>query len=221
MENTMNRLYFFGAILILFLVFALPVTAETYDGITPAEETVCDQLKEDGITKGLYGLCVAFCEAQDILDVSTPITPEELESLKIDSPSSVILANYNKKKKDGDPDMPCVLVDEPCPCFTKQELEDIDGYDSNGMYMDSFDYWTWSIGYYRLGFMEEKNQSIDNDNIEIFMFTTAHSGAYCSYVNNQTSPPTSRVLYSKNNEEFTADNWEACYSQLEQAISTH
>jgi hypothetical protein len=34
--------------------------AKTPDGMTPAEETVCD-----GLPQGLWGLCVSYCEARD------------------------------------------------------------------------------------------------------------------------------------------------------------
>lgn len=105
---------------------APPVLAQTPDGDTPAQETVCDALQEDGITKGLYGLCVAFCEAGDYADEADTITPEELATLETSSPSGRILANYNKKKdkanNPNDPDMPCILVEEPCPCWTADEL---------------------------------------------------------------------------------------------------
>ena len=37
--------------------------AQTPDGLAPVNEGVCDDLI--GGTPGLYGLCVAFCEAQD------------------------------------------------------------------------------------------------------------------------------------------------------------
>jgi len=40
----------------ILLVFS-NVQAQTPDGQTPAEEAVCDPLMEDGVTKGLYGLC--------------------------------------------------------------------------------------------------------------------------------------------------------------------
>ena len=121
----------------------MPVFAQTSDGNTPAEETVCDPLKEDGITKGLYGLCVAFCEAGDYADELDTISPEELAALETRSPSGRILANYNKKKdkanNPADPDMPCILVEEPCPCWTAEELAsidgfmDYDGYDTSGL----------------------------------------------------------------------------------------
>ena len=96
--------------------------AQTPDGQTPAEETVCDPLKADGVTAGLYGLCVAFCEAQDHAAISHPITEAELEVLAAAAPSGRLLANYNKKKSETDPPMPCVVVEEPCPCWEANKL---------------------------------------------------------------------------------------------------
>ena len=72
--------------------------AKTPDGKTPAEEAVCDVVK--GGTPGLYGLCVAYCEAQD------------LDAFAKKSPNSRLLDNYNKKMRDGDPQMPCLDDDE-------------------------------------------------------------------------------------------------------------
>lgn len=93
------------------LVVAAPVTAETTpDGVTPANEGVCDVLKTTA-TPGLYGLCVAYCEAQDL-----DVTGKE-------PPNTKILENYNKRKLAGDPDMPCVKV--PCPCWSDAELASI------------------------------------------------------------------------------------------------
>ncbi len=108
-------------------MFAMTAEAQTPDGQTPAEETVCSPLKADGISKGLYGLCVAFCEAHDFADASTPITEADLDNLATDAPSGRILANYNKKKQEQDPAMPCIVVEPPCPCFTTGELASIDG----------------------------------------------------------------------------------------------
>jgi len=82
--------------------------ASTPDGETPANEGVCDPLKADGITKGLYGLCVAYCEAQD------------LDTVDKEPPSTKILENYNKKKAAGDPAMPCIQI--ACPCWSDAEL---------------------------------------------------------------------------------------------------
>ncbi len=51
---------------------------------------------------------MAYCEAQD------------LDTVDKNPPSNKILENYNKKKQDGDPDMPCIKV--PCPCWSNDEL---------------------------------------------------------------------------------------------------
>ncbi len=110
--------------LVLYAPFAL---AQTADGQTPANEGVCDVLQADGVTSGLYGLCVAFCEAQDHASLDNPITNDQLEELESASPSGQILANYNRKKTDTDPDMPCIKIQEPCPCWTADELASIDG----------------------------------------------------------------------------------------------
>jgi hypothetical protein len=83
--------------------------ASTPDGETPANEGVCDTLH--GGTSGLYGLCVAYCEAQD------------LDSFDKNPPNDRILANYRKKMNAGDPDMPCIQV--PCPCWSAEEMGSI------------------------------------------------------------------------------------------------
>ena len=80
--------------------------ALTADDETPANEGVCDALQ--GGTGGLYGLCVAYCEAQD------------LDAFEVEPPRSKILENYNRKKQTGDPDMPCMQI--PCPCWSAEEL---------------------------------------------------------------------------------------------------
>ncbi len=91
---------------ILTSLVVLPVTyATTPDGSTPANEGVCDSLKT--ATNGLYGLCVAYCEAQD------------LDMFDKEPPSIKILENYRKKMQVGDPDMPCVK------CVMQSELDDM------------------------------------------------------------------------------------------------
>ena len=108
-------------------MFGLTAKAQTPDGQTPAQESVCDPLKADGVTKGLYGICVAFCEAHDTASPETPITPEDLERLKEQAPSGRILAAYNKKKQETDPNMPCINIDHTnpnpvCPCWLSDQL---------------------------------------------------------------------------------------------------
>lgn len=216
----MNKHTLSLCLLILFLFYALPVAAQTPDGQTPAEETVCDPLREEGVTKGLYGLCVAFCEAQDVAERTTPLTPDALDALKTEAPSGRILVNYNNKKQESDPEMPCVLVEEACPCFTKQELKSIDGYDSDGLFMetftyDAFDFWDR----YFFGYMKERNSGPENDMIQVDMWTSAHSGGYCSYINNQETPPMSRVLRTKYDPTFTQTQWQTCYELLKEEVS--
>lgn len=117
------------ASLLLTITAAIAVHAKTPDGKTPAKETVCDVLKADGVTKGLYGLCVSFCEAHDFAEVETPLTEEEVLALASDGASGRILRNYNKLKKADDPEMPCIVPkqDSLCPCFTEAELLAVEG----------------------------------------------------------------------------------------------
>lgn len=100
-----------GVGLIVLLGLNLPATASTPDGETPANEGVCDVLKTNA-SPGLYGLCVAYCEAQDLDLVGDKETP-----------NNKILANYRKKMKAGDPDMPCLQV--PCPCWNADQLANV------------------------------------------------------------------------------------------------
>jgi len=93
--------------LVLLLGQAGTVSATTPDGVTPANEHVCDILQ--GGTPGLYGLCVAYCEAQDMDPVAEP-----------NPPNNRILDNYNRKRQATDPEMPCVR--SPCNCWSLEEI---------------------------------------------------------------------------------------------------
>jgi hypothetical protein len=118
----MRKLTILG-ILVLALVFAVNVLASTPDGMTPAEETVCDQLKTDGISKGLYGLCVAYCEAID--GPAEIIESVEDFDKSAEPPSPILLALYQNKMRAGDPQMPCVNYVGSCPVWTQEELNRI------------------------------------------------------------------------------------------------
>jgi len=103
---------------------SVPATAQTPDGDTPAVEDVCNQLID--ATPGLYGLCVAYCEAHDAELLSPSGDPTEL-----DVPNQMILEIYNKKKTLQEPAMPCVEPVEPdvpqesCPCWSADELSEV------------------------------------------------------------------------------------------------
>ncbi len=53
--------FVFLLVIVFALGFAGVAVAQTPDGETPANEGVCDELLI--ATPGLYGLCVAYCEA--------------------------------------------------------------------------------------------------------------------------------------------------------------
>ncbi len=94
----------------------------TPDGETPANEDVCDELIES--TPGLYGLCVAFCEAQDCEATFDPDSGEVTFDPDCKPSSAKLLANYNKRMAPDDPSMPCVnVVLGGCPCWTEDELD--------------------------------------------------------------------------------------------------
>jgi len=107
------------------LVGAAPVVAQTPDGGAPKHETACDPLRADGVTKGLYGLCIAFCEAQAITSSEIAISEDELAAIEDSAPSGRVLNAYNKKKTENDPAMPCIKVEEPCPCWSAEDLENL------------------------------------------------------------------------------------------------
>ena len=74
-----------------------PAFAEgTDDGVTPADETVCE---DAGLLGAAYGLCVAFCEANDC-----DLTPDAVACERI-------RANY--AKITGEETLPCEGSTEP------------------------------------------------------------------------------------------------------------
>ena len=105
-----------------------------------AKKQVCDVVK--GGTPGLYGLCVSYCVAQDL--------PHELPTAEsiaaLTPPARSILTNYNNKKKDTDPAMPCLAAasepkDEPvvvnnCLAWTNAELASIGATAGSTTYND-------------------------------------------------------------------------------------
>ncbi|MGY0616104.1 hypothetical protein [Vibrio sp. FJH11] len=105
-------------------LFMLSATAFANDETTPAEETICNELKYS--TPGLYGLCVAYCEAQD---GETTVDPENLSDLT--PPSRKILEKYNSKMQEGDPAMPCVNYESACPVWTFAQLADVGTHGGN------------------------------------------------------------------------------------------
>ena len=195
------------------LVLMAPAAySQTADGQTPADETVCDPLKADGVTKGLYGLCVAFCEAQDFADLENPITEAEYEALEDGVPSGRILTNYNRKKTEADPPMPCVVIEEPCPCWTSAELTELaNSYDGSHI-LDRCWYSippsrTNNFAIYERPTLGSSHvaQSVDNQN-----YIPGGEGrrSVCIYADYRTSPGISRRFRT------SPDEWQACSTAI-------
>ncbi len=122
-EHIVRARYLTGFLAPTLLLFGLAVLAApsayaqgTPDEETPANEGVCDELAADGITKGLYGMCVAFCEAQDC---EPDLALSDLFE-KCRPSNEKLLQTYDKRKQPGDPEMPCVK--DPCPCWDFDDL---------------------------------------------------------------------------------------------------
>ena len=146
------------------LFAAAPLQALTPDGSTPANEGVCNVLQ--GGTAGLYGLCVAYCEAQDLDLVGDKETP-----------NNKILANYRKKMQPGDPDMPCLKV--PCPCWTDTELAAITNSSGAGDVVSCVS-------------TASSAQIRNITNLQFAVIDTGRVPALCRYTDTKVTPPTSR-----------------------------
>lgn len=99
---------------------------------TPASENVCAPLK--GSKGGLYGLCTAFCKAQDGSATYDPSTNTLTFDENFKPSSRKLLEKYNERAKAvGGPPMPCVnVVQNECPCWTSEQLSQVaDGDPAN------------------------------------------------------------------------------------------
>lgn len=158
--------------------YSTPAVASTPDGVTPANEGVCDSLQGTA-SPGLYGLCVAYCEAQDLDDFDK------------EPPNSKILANYRKKMKAGDPDMPCIKV--PCPCWSDAELGAISADNMAAACPRA----------------TNKVQLIDNAPKTLFAEADKNAGRErCRYINLNTAPPVIRSF------EITPLEADSCYAAV-------
>ena len=101
-------------LIVVIMLGGSAVIARAGDCDPPSVEEVCEVVKYG--TPGLYGLCIAFCEAQDCEPNLNADDPWE----NCPPGSERVLANYRRKMESGDPDMPCLQA--PCPCWTEDEL---------------------------------------------------------------------------------------------------
>ena len=97
-------------------------SAQTPDGETPAEESVCDVVHvQNGGSPGLYGLCVAYCEAQDCHLSDDGDVPQSCINT-----SEKLLAKYESRRDPAvDPEMPCLPQGTECPCWTQELLDSL------------------------------------------------------------------------------------------------
>lgn len=110
---------------LIFIILMLPsiTLAGSSSTLQEPNRNICNPLKAPGITSGLYGLCVAACEALDC--TTDPINPTANHP-QCEKPSSKIIERYNKMKKSTDPEMPCVVPPPTaCPCWSQQELNQV------------------------------------------------------------------------------------------------
>ena len=192
-----------GAVMHILLIFtfvtfalfgSMPANAQTPDGETPANEAICDSLI--GLTPGLYGLCVAYCEAHDAHILSPGGDPAEL-----DMPNRKILRNYNRKKTDSDPPMPCVQQGS-CPCWTANQLSIVlppsMNYDVNFTHSCSN-----NPGF--LSLLENFENGSGSPGIQLVTFFNS----FCSVVNNiyPGGPPTG-------GHNLTVEEYESCDAHL-------
>jgi hypothetical protein len=81
-EHGMNNFFLRSLFVLLILCVGgsmgapFQVFAQTPDGLTPSEETVCD---DAGLTGAARGLCNAFCEAMDCDSESSKASVEACE----------------------------------------------------------------------------------------------------------------------------------------------
>ena len=98
--------------------FAGVVAAQTTNW-NQANHGVCADLHS--ATPGLFGLCIAFCEAHGCEPDFTAADP--FANCKPSDPT--LLNLYNNLKQPADPDMPCVVIEGGCPCFTQEQVDAI------------------------------------------------------------------------------------------------
>lgn len=184
-----------GLLFVSLSLLGLPVVAET-----PVNEGVCNDLM--GSTPGLYGLCVAFCEAQDCSATYDPATNEMVYDPSCKPSSPKILAKFNERAGVGGPTMPCVNpVETECKCWTEAELDLI----ADGTLITC----GLDFGFYRKfgtdsggGFEEVVTGILTNE-----------GGLGCSYL---SVAPTSEMRFFP----LTEQEYQACVSSIEAECSS-
>ena len=105
--------------------------SSSFDGQSDRRARVCDVVTDK--TRGLHGLCVAYCEAKGVDSLFTKYNFRPSEAKRAAFDKEAILERYNARRRTSDPAMPCIpqdtqdTQDEPtvaaCPCWSAQTLE--------------------------------------------------------------------------------------------------
>jgi hypothetical protein len=183
-----------GWILVFLVLATMPAWA--------ANEGVCNALI--GETPALYGLCVAFCEAQQC-------DPDEGAADPFaDCPpaSPQLLDLYNARKQAGDPDMPCVQSGgggESCPCFTQAQSDAIPT-----PYSQCLIDWEFGTEQYTNIIYMENGQQLAGVGV-----TESEFGSSCVYHNSLADPP---IFFSL---ATNAGQATACHQIIENTIAAN
>jgi hypothetical protein len=194
---------------IVVVVCGSAIFGQTSDGQTPAQEDVCDDLQ--WATPGLYGLCIAFCEAQDCEPDFSALNP----FAECRPSSAKLLRNYEKKKQPGDPEMPCVRQ-AACPCWTEAELDALRFPASGDVKVCTIDAVDSDFGYVNLDQWQVRDSGTAAFSV-VATFQTPNGGSFCALTNACSSGDSDCVPAAIAPMPVTAEEFAVCEAQLNQA----
>jgi hypothetical protein len=113
------------------VVFACLATAFGLAGVARADlGDACEDLVFS--SERLEGLCELICESiqcQPDMDGDSSGDDGSSEDAssgdECDPPSQFLIDLYNNGKTPDDPDLPCIVLEASCPCFTQEEVDAI------------------------------------------------------------------------------------------------
>lgn len=210
--NINFRSIYASILTVTLFTMSTPTMAGTPDGLTPNNEVICDGLKD--ATKGLYGLCIAYCEATD--------SPEDLSSeaeiAALHKHSAKILENYYKKRQVGDPQMPCAThYDETaCPAWTRDQINSVGTHitsASEGIQYrhDDYDYNSTNQKYL-IDHETVYSTRIVNNYVLVQSYNGNNYGSFYDYEYDYST--NTQVRYDYNRVALTDDQYVACEAEI-------
>ena len=129
----MRKLLEIAAATCLLLAGATMAHAQTADGMTPAEETVCH---DANLTGAAFGLCNAYCEAMDC-----HLYAEGGQANASQNACDKVKANFQKHEGEN-AELPCESGPPPAACETDEDCDGglmcvVDGETGVGMCKDN------------------------------------------------------------------------------------